>query len=47
MQRTLKKAIGASGIGLHTVEPVNPTLRPAPPGTGIVRGIQAEFLHCF
>jgi len=35
-QRTLKEAIHASGIGLHTGEKVYMTLRPAPVNTGIV-----------
>jgi UDP-3-O-[3-hydroxymyristoyl] N-acetylglucosamine deacetylase len=35
-QRTLKEAIRASGIGLHTGEKVYMTLRPAPANTGIV-----------
>lgn len=34
-QRTLKNAIRATGVGLHTGEKVYLTLRPAPPGTGI------------
>jgi UDP-3-O-[3-hydroxymyristoyl] N-acetylglucosamine deacetylase len=34
-QRTLKSAISATGIGLHTGEKVFLTLRPAPPNTGI------------
>ena len=35
-QRTLKNVIRATGVGLHTGEKVNLTLRPAPAGTGIV-----------
>lgn len=35
-QRTLKAAIGASGVGLHGGFKVNMTLRPAAPDTGIV-----------
>jgi len=35
-QRTLKKFISASGVGLHTGRKVRMTLRPAPPETGIV-----------
>jgi UDP-3-O-[3-hydroxymyristoyl] N-acetylglucosamine deacetylase len=35
-QRTLKNVIRATGIGLHTGEPVHLTLRPAPPDHGIV-----------
>lgn len=35
-QRTLKTSIKATGIGLHTGEPVMLTLRPAPENTGIV-----------
>lgn len=35
-QRTLKKPVQATGIGLHTGEKVSMTLRPAPPGSGIV-----------
>jgi UDP-3-O-[3-hydroxymyristoyl] N-acetylglucosamine deacetylase len=35
-QRTLKKLIRATGVGLHTGEKVHLTLRPAAPGTGIV-----------
>ena len=34
-QRTLKNAISATGIGLHTGEKVRLTLRPAPINTGI------------
>ena len=34
-QRTLKNAISATGIGLHTGEKVRLTLRPAPVNTGI------------
>lgn len=35
-QRTLKKAISATGVGLHNGEKVEMTLRPAAPDTGIV-----------
>jgi len=35
-QRTLKNAIRATGVGLHTGEKIYLTLRPAPVGTGIV-----------
>jgi len=35
-QRTLKKAISATGVGLHNGEKVTLTLRPAAPDTGIV-----------
>ena len=35
-QRTLKKSISATGVGLHTGEKVKMTLRPALPDTGIV-----------
>ncbi|MDH4323512.1 MAG: UDP-3-O-acyl-N-acetylglucosamine deacetylase [Betaproteobacteria bacterium] len=35
-QRTLKSLIRAKGVGLHTGEKVNMTLRPAQPDTGIV-----------
>lgn len=35
-QRTLKKSIQASGVGLHTGDKVYLTLRPAEPNTGIV-----------
>jgi UDP-3-O-[3-hydroxymyristoyl] N-acetylglucosamine deacetylase len=35
-QRTLKNAIRATGVGLHTGEKVYLTLRPAPANTGIV-----------
>ena len=35
-QRTLKQAISATGMGLHTGEKVRLTLRPAAPDTGIV-----------
>jgi len=34
-QRTLKSAIRATGVGLHTGEKVAMTLRPAPPDSGI------------
>lgn len=36
LQRTLKSSINCRGIGLHSGEPVNMTLTPADPGTGIV-----------
>lgn len=35
-QRTLKKAISATGVGLHNGEKVTLTLRPAAANTGIV-----------
>jgi UDP-3-O-[3-hydroxymyristoyl] N-acetylglucosamine deacetylase len=35
-QRTLKKSINATGVGLHTGDKVKMTLRPALPDTGIV-----------
>ena len=35
-QRTLKNAIKAMGIGVHTGEPTTLTLRPAPVDTGII-----------
>ena len=35
-QRTLKKSVQATGVGLHTGERVDLTLRPAPANTGIV-----------
>ncbi|MBK1641843.1 UDP-3-O-[3-hydroxymyristoyl] N-acetylglucosamine deacetylase [Chromatium okenii] len=35
-QRTLKTAIGTTGIGLHTGAKIELTLRPAPPDTGIL-----------
>jgi len=35
-QRTLKSAVRATGVGLHTGEKVSMTLRPAQPDTGIV-----------
>lgn len=35
LQRTLKQAIGATGVGLHSGERVRLTLRPALPDTGI------------
>ncbi|MDG1851948.1 MAG: UDP-3-O-acyl-N-acetylglucosamine deacetylase, partial [Gammaproteobacteria bacterium] len=35
-QRTLKNAIKATGVGLHTGQKVYLTLRPAPVDTGIV-----------
>jgi len=36
MQRTLKKNVEFSGIGLHTGVPVRVEVRPAPAGTGVV-----------
>ncbi|ERE06191.1 UDP-3-O-(3-hydroxymyristoyl) glucosamine N-acyltransferase [Pseudogulbenkiania ferrooxidans EGD-HP2] len=36
LQRTLKQAISATGVGLHSGERVKLTLLPAPPDTGIV-----------
>jgi UDP-3-O-[3-hydroxymyristoyl] N-acetylglucosamine deacetylase len=35
-QRTLKAAVKATGVGLHTGAKVEMTLRPAPAGTGVV-----------
>lgn len=35
-QRTIKKMIKATGVGLHSGEKVLMTLRPAPPDTGVV-----------
>lgn len=35
-QRTLKRSIQATGVGLHTGEKVTLTLRPAPANTGII-----------
>ncbi|HKC45450.1 MAG TPA: UDP-3-O-acyl-N-acetylglucosamine deacetylase, partial [Burkholderiales bacterium] len=35
-QRTLKRAVGATGVGLHTGKKVAMMLRPAQPDTGIV-----------
>ncbi|MDP3087727.1 MAG: UDP-3-O-acyl-N-acetylglucosamine deacetylase [Methylotenera sp.] len=35
-QRTLKKSISATGVGLHNGEKVTLTLRPAAPNTGII-----------
>ncbi|SBV99943.1 UDP-3-O-acyl N-acetylglucosamine deacetylase [uncultured Alphaproteobacteria bacterium] len=35
-QKTLKSAIGCSGVGLHTGKKISMTLKPAPIGTGIV-----------
>ncbi len=35
-QQTIGQAITCTGVGLHTGRDVNVTLRPAPPGTGIV-----------
>lgn len=35
-QQTLASAVTCSGIGLHSGQPVTITLRPAPPGTGVV-----------
>src|SRR3990172_7224835 len=35
-QRTLKKPVHATGVGLHTGERVDLTLRPAPVNSGIV-----------
>ena len=36
MQQTIKKSVSVNGVGLHTGCQVSVTLRPAPPGTGIV-----------
>jgi len=35
-QKTLRNSIRAKGVGLHTGEQVNLTLRPAPPDTGVI-----------
>jgi UDP-3-O-[3-hydroxymyristoyl] N-acetylglucosamine deacetylase len=35
-QRTIAETISCTGIGLHTGAPVQLTLQPAPPGTGLV-----------
>lgn len=35
-QKTIRRVIGCSGIGLHTGQEVTMLLRPAPPNTGIV-----------
>src|SRR5262245_43962138 len=35
-QRTLKKVVSATGVGLHTGQKVRMSLRPAQPDTGIV-----------
>jgi UDP-3-O-[3-hydroxymyristoyl] N-acetylglucosamine deacetylase len=35
-QHTIGHAIGCTGVGLHTGQPISLTLRPAPPNTGIV-----------
>ena len=35
-QRTLKKPVQATGVGLHTGEKVSMALRPAPPDSGII-----------
>ena len=35
-QKTLRNLIRAKGVGLHTGEQVNLTIRPAPPDTGII-----------
>jgi len=36
LQRTIKKAVSTTGVGLHSGKRVELTLRPAAPGTGIV-----------
>ena len=36
MQRTIKKAVGISGVGLHTGCQVKLKLKPAPANTGII-----------
>lgn len=55
-QRTIKKLIKATGVGLHSGEKVLMTLRPAPPDTGVVFRridlnpvveIPASFEHVF
>ncbi|MFQ5521014.1 MAG: UDP-3-O-acyl-N-acetylglucosamine deacetylase, partial [Candidatus Methylomirabilia bacterium] len=35
-QKTIRKVIGCSGIGLHTGRDVTMTLRPSPPNIGII-----------
>ena len=35
-QQTLASAVTCSGVGLHSGQPANITLRPAPPNTGVV-----------
>jgi UDP-3-O-[3-hydroxymyristoyl] N-acetylglucosamine deacetylase len=35
-QRTLKRSIEATGLGLHTGRKVTLTLRPAPANTGVI-----------
>ncbi|MGA1578535.1 MAG: UDP-3-O-acyl-N-acetylglucosamine deacetylase, partial [Steroidobacteraceae bacterium] len=35
-QRTLKNTVRTTGVGLHSGRKVVMTLRPAPPGSGIV-----------
>ena len=35
-QRTLSNSIKASGIGLHSSNPITLLLKPAPPNTGII-----------
>ena len=35
-QRTLSNSIKASGIGLHSGNPITLILKPAPPNTGII-----------
>lgn len=35
-QQSIGRSVTCSGVGLHTGQPVTLTLRPAPPGTGIV-----------
>ena len=36
VQQTLANAVSCAGVGLHSGQPVNLTLRPAPPDTGVV-----------
>ncbi len=35
-QRTLKRIVQATGVGLHTGKKVTLTLRPAPANTGVI-----------
>ena len=52
-QRTLRRAVSFTGVGLHTGYDVNMTLVPAPPGTGLVfrrtdlRGFEIEAKRAY
>ena len=48
LQRTIKKSITCSGIGLHSGRKVGLTLRPADPGSGILFVVKGDFgvRHC-